>query len=196
MAKALAATGPDRLVTSLEKSGISTQTLEAYGIAAVSAEPFPTIVPKLIEFHSDLVFNGPTGILKTKVNPLSLYAYRFERENKWRQSPFYGVSHHTIDLLYLAGIPLRYPTEEAETDGKIAVELLHAWIKFAYGEQPWSPYSQDQTELVIGKDGSFTSTKVCGHSSDRMQLMKAEFEKDPVALLNLNAALSNGAVRR
>lgn len=196
MAKTLASIGSERLDHHLSASGISAETLHSYGLNDVKSKDFSNVIPALIEFQSDLVFRGPIQAVKGNASPESLFVYRFERENKWSSSLFYGEAHHIIDLLYLAGVPLHYATEEPATDREISKKLIDAWVKFGNGGQPWPPYSQEQVELVIGRDGSFTlDTESKKSYNTSFRNMEREMARNPEALLRLNAIISNGTIR-
>jgi hypothetical protein len=63
---------------------------------------------------------------------------------------FYGVAgHHFIELLFQTK---RYPTPRL---GKISTQLAQRPIKFAAGEEPWSPYEVDEQRIAIvsSRDG-------------------------------------------
>lgn len=196
MAQALATLGSERLGKYLKTSGISAETLKSYGLDDVESKDFNSLIPALIEFQTDSGFKGPAESVKANASPDSLFSYRLERENKWSSSPFSGEAHHTIDLLYLAGIPLHYETEDPVTDKQISEKMIDAWVTFGNGGQPWSPYSNDQAELIIGRDGSFTTVteSVKSHKAS-LNNMKKEIERNPEAMVSLNAALCNGAIK-
>ncbi len=196
MARSLISTGPERLGQCLRASGLSEATLKSYNLDDVETKDYGGVVPALIDFQTDLAFKGPIEFVKAAANPDSLFIYRFERENKWGPGPFSGHAHHTIDLLYLAGVPLHFPTSEAEVDVEIAMKMIDAWVDFGNGGQPWTSYSQNQSELIIGRDGSFNIDTDCVKSEkSNLSNMKKEISANPAAVVRLNAVLSNGAVR-
>ncbi|PVH68239.1 alpha/beta-hydrolase [Cadophora sp. DSE1049] len=83
-----------------------------------------------------------------------LYRYNLALRNPFPGSPFYGVAgHHFIELLFQFQTLLeRYPTHRL---CEISTDFSRMLIKFAVGEEPWSPYeaSEQRIAVVSSRDG-------------------------------------------
>ncbi|KAL5498676.1 hypothetical protein ACEPAH_2031 [Sanghuangporus vaninii] len=75
--------------------------------------------------------------------PNAPYVYRYVFD---QASPYTGMPHHGVDLLYLFGNvpfpedPDLTPEENAEVNWvhtKVREDMQATWLKFAWGEQPW-----------------------------------------------------------
>jgi len=195
LAGALATIAPARLQTILRSSGISVEALKTYGLDQVLSLDPGHLVGRLIEFASDLAFKGPIELVKSQVPADRLFAYRWERPNMWAAGPLSGTPHHTIDLLYLAGVPFRIPSVEPEIDQGIATKMINAWVAFGNGREPWPAYSENQTELLVSREGIVECVATNHSLRSARDLMVKELYKDPKNAMWLNAVLSNGAIR-
>ena len=157
------------------------------------------LLPSLIEMQSAVTFQGPTNAVIDHAPADKTYVFRMDRPNLWGKtepgpgfSPFAGYAHHTIDLLYLSGAPKRFHTPEPEKDIAITEAMVSQWVKFANGEEPWSPLSKG-LEMVYGKDGTVGEV-------DRRKTPTRDFETlkmvhdCPKPMLAVDMALSNGTI--
>ncbi len=137
LSQLLASISSERLGECLISSGIEAATLHAYGLSNLESQSPGTTLMALTEFLGDLAFKIPVELVKANAPPYKLFSYRFDRCNHWAGSPWVGTAHHTIDLLYLAGIPEQYPTDDPETDKSLSNKVMDAVLTFGNGMPSW-----------------------------------------------------------
>ncbi|KAL5346203.1 hypothetical protein ACLOAV_008469 [Pseudogymnoascus australis] len=132
--------------------------LAKFGLAdldtATVDELNPPLIHRLVGLLTELAFFGPSEEVIAASPPASTYVYRFDRPNGWGPGPFGEVAHHTIDLLYIAGVPKTHPTSNAQKDIEVSEKMIRQWIDFVVGKEPWEATGNEGVQLLFGEDGS------------------------------------------
>ncbi|KAJ4374321.1 hypothetical protein N0V83_003062 [Neocucurbitaria cava] len=78
-----------------------------------------------------------------RANP-DIYAYHFDVpspfDNDWG-----GLAHHSLDNVYVWGL-LRHLLPPHQQ--KVSSMMAQAWLRFANGQDPWTPFAQNKTWAV------------------------------------------------
>lgn len=154
----------------------------------------PAGMKALIDLMTDVGFHGPTQAVIAGSHPDSTFVYRFDRPNSWPASPFAGTAHHTIELLYLASVPLTFPTSEAEIDRKLSKLLMKQWVDFAVGKQPWRPYGDEHWEMIYDVTGNAVSIRKEALQSSGRRMVRGGFGEHTDEISRIKVAFSSGAV--
>jgi len=155
--------------------------------------PVP-LVHRLVGLATELTFFGPTQEVIEKADSATTYVYRLDRPNGWGPGPFAGVAHHTIDLLYLAGVPKKFPTSDADKDAKLSDAMVGQWVDFVVGKEPWRAAGKENWELVYGADGDVKETRRDEVTSRDFANIGKAIGGNAGKALKINAALSSGKV--
>jgi carboxylesterase type B len=142
--------------------------LEHYGLSrsqTAHVTEIGQIIPGLGAFLNDYLFASPSNRTAHALTAsgTKVYTYCFDRTNTF-QSPFNGIAHHALDLIYVFGNFM-----DAFSDKK-DVEMSHGimkkWIDFANGKEPWEPFSSGkaiqfttEAELVVRPFKEITSRR-------------------------------------
>lgn len=148
----------------------------------------------LTDLQDEIAFHGPIEAVITAAPARSTYVYRFDRPNSWSGGPFTGIAHHTIDLLYLAGVPLRYPTAEAEKDRKLSELMMKHWTDFAVGKEPWRGTGTERWEMLFESNGNTREVRRDPGETRNLKLVGSEVFENADKMLRVNTALSSGTV--
>jgi len=85
--------------------------------------------------------------------PEQCFMFHFERGNMFREAPPYrGKATHLLDASYQF---LNLNDSMGEEDQNLATEMAAKWIKFANGEDPWTPYGKAHNAMCITDDCKF-----------------------------------------
>ncbi|KIW13299.1 hypothetical protein PV08_08487 [Exophiala spinifera] len=126
----------------------ATALTNAYGIDPTS--PAEVNLRGLIDMVTDASFSALPYIVAEQSSaapPISLY--RFDQQDPFSKSPFYGFAFHSLDNAFFC----RYPAlagPSAADDVKATVDLFNgAVLDFTYGNQPWETYKENQRVMVF-----------------------------------------------
>ena len=153
------------------------------------------LIQNLVGLSSDMVFTGPTELVKAHARKDELFVYRIERPNMWPGGLLTGTAHHIIDLLFLGGTPYRHNTLQPQIDQEISSRIINAWIKFGNGSDPWPAYSYGQNEQILTADGVFRLDRSQHIQTPAFNLILQEMAANENGLSWLSGVLSNGAIR-
>lgn len=134
--------------------------------------------------------NASTTSLSSKRYPNAPYVYRYVFD---QASPYTGMPHHGVDLLYLFGNvpfpedPDLTPDENAEVNWvhtKVREEMQAHWLRFAWGECPWeAPLTPQPPAGVAGMTdrGIFATSMLAPVSSFAGGLAPTPSNSSPVS---------------
>lgn len=148
----------------------------------------------LTDLQNELAFHGQIEAVIAAAPADSTYIYRLDRPNSWPGGPFAGIAHHTIDLLYLGGVPLRFPTAEAGKDRKISEAMLTHWTDFAAGKAPWRSAGTERWEMLYGSGGEIGEVKRAPGEARGLKMVGKAYFENADAVHHINTALSSGFV--
>ena len=78
-----------------------------------------------------------------------VYRYVFDIRNPFPNAPFYQQAHHWVDVYFVfRAMQFRYPYQYLKDVSDKHAEL---WVRFTYGEEPWSRYNGTGNEVGNGE---------------------------------------------
>lgn len=177
---------------------LPTPYLSHRGLASSDLASFdhqkPASMKALIDLVTDVVFQGPTEAVIAAAPRHSTFVYRFDRPNSWPGNPFTGMAHHTIDLLYLAAVPVRFPTSEAEKDRDLSQLMMKHWTDFAVGKEPWRATGTERWEMLYDKAGDAREVRGEVVETRNSKMLGDVLGKNADKATRINVALSSGTV--
>jgi carboxylesterase type B len=148
----------------------------------------------LTDFQNEITFHGPIEAVIAAAPGISTYVYRFDRENAWPGSLLAGIAHHTIELLYLAGVPLECPTAEAEKDRELSQLLMKHWTDFATRKEPWRGAGKERWEMLYERNGDAREVKRNPGETRNLKLVGEELSENADTMLRISVGLSGGTI--
>lgn len=100
------------------------------------------------DMAGDTVFKIPNWLTAHRSAIAKTYAYHFD-ELSTIDNSVVGTAYHAHELLYvfMTGLP-----KMSARQMEMAHKMCTAWIQFAYGEDPWSPFSEGGKWMIFGPD--------------------------------------------
>lgn len=111
------------------------EILHAYGICPEISHDL--LLDRVEHMCGDAIFKIPNYATALTCSELKchipLYLYHFDQRSRIK-NVFEGTAYHAHELLYLFG---NLDNKLNEHERTMALDFATAWIRFAYGEQPW-----------------------------------------------------------
>ncbi|KAK5046960.1 hypothetical protein LTR84_007314 [Exophiala bonariae] len=95
-----------------------------------------------------MAFKIPNWLTVHKSKLPKTYAYHFDQLSTI-PNIMNGTAYHAHELLYVF---LNGEPKFDEKQKQLAQRMCEAWIKFAYGEDPWQPFDQGNKWMGFGPD--------------------------------------------
>ena len=96
----------------------------------------------------DALFKVPNRLILQRSKIQQSYGYHFDQRSHL-DNVLKGLAYHALDLLYV------FPNlRETMSPGQIKLsnQMMHDWIDFAYGKDPWERFGVAQKWMVYGPD--------------------------------------------
>jgi carboxylesterase type B len=191
-------TPPDLVSFLNSEQSLPQSVLANYGLDNLTLKKIPTLNPplmlRLINLETAAAFFGPGEDVISKAKPESTWVYRLNRPNKWGPGMFANIAHHTIDLLYLSGVPKSFPTAEPEIDTALGEAMVQHWLDFVVGKAPWQATGTERVEMVYGEDGTVGEKKSTEHKTRDFKNVESVKGEGAEKALRVNLLLATGLV--
>lgn len=138
----------ERIAAVVQDQKDATALMDAYGIDPNSSAE--ANLRGMIDIVTDTNFSGLPYIVAEQPSaspPVSLY--RFEQQDPFSKSPFYGFAYHSLDNAFFCRYPALAGPNAPEDARATADKFNAAVLDFTHGKQPWETYMQNQQVMVF-----------------------------------------------
>ncbi|CAI6068794.1 unnamed protein product [Clonostachys chloroleuca] len=125
----------------------SRKILDLYQVSPGSVDP--DLRDKFEMMASDALFIVENFVMAHRSKVRQTFGYHFDQRSTL-DNALNGTAYHAIDLLYLFRNLRHEMTDEQKA---LSDEFAGHFIDFAYGKDPWEPFSKAQKWMVYGPDG-------------------------------------------
>lgn len=141
-------------ITSIKKSlstrpDIISTILEVYGISETLPKEDATMA--VLRFINDIAFYAP-AVAYARGWGFKSYLYGFCEKNPW-DGRFKGHSSHVLDVAFLFQ---NFNNFLGPAQVQSAKRFARDMIRFANGDAPWAPYSENATSKIFGPSDEVT----------------------------------------
>lgn len=174
--------------TSLAQFGLSSSDLKDFDRHTQGG------MKALTDLQNEIAFQGPIEAVIATTPSNSIFVYRCDRPNTWSGGPLAALAHRTIELLYLAGMPLKYPTAEAEKDRELSQLLMKHWTDFALGKEPWRGAGKERWEMLYEGTGDAREVRRDPGETRNLKLVEEGLFGTADKLARISVALTGGVI--
>ncbi len=113
--------------------------------------PMHTIIPRMIEFCSDVPFSAPIARV-VKEYPGEVYSYHWNRGHQFDGGRPKNIANHGVDMNYVFGGHIPHFPEDV--DRELSRTAIGNLLTFVYGGEPWERRPRgEELSFVYGEDG-------------------------------------------
>lgn len=112
----------------------------------------------------DAMFAIPAWLFAHRSRQSKTYAYHFDQQSTM-PGDCNGLAHHAHDLMYLFG---NWAQEPTPSQTNLMMSLQNAYVRFAYGEEPWEEFQLNHRWKIWGpNDGESLESEEEGEAKRR-----------------------------
>jgi len=145
---------PEQLLAGLQKR-LPTSFLKHYQLDIDSASPLNTplhtIIPRMVQFCSDIPFSAPIAKVCSSYPVNKVYSYHWNRGHQFDGGRPKNIANHGVDMNYVFGGHIPHFPEEI--DRELSRTAIGNVLTFVYGGEPWPVRGTENLSMVYGEDG-------------------------------------------